>query len=128
MPGAAGGTRNDSGTTPEHRCQRVRAGWHRVDRLRGQGGRVGRSNLRNACSGPAAGARCGQYNCTATKSHHGGAAVSAAVVVTRDEPADGPLSRELRALGLEVLGWPVLSIGTAHDDDALELALQHLNP
>lgn len=49
------------------------------------------------------------------------------VVVTRDEPADGPLSRELRALGLQVLGWPVLSIGPAHDDDALELALQHLN-
>jgi uroporphyrinogen-III synthase len=53
--------------------------------------------------------------------------VSAAVVVTRDEPADGPLSRELRALGLEVLGWPVLSIGPAANDEALDQALSRLN-
>jgi uroporphyrinogen-III synthase len=53
--------------------------------------------------------------------------VSAAVVVTRDEPADGPLSRELRALGLEVLGWPVLSIGPAGNDEALDQALSRLN-
>jgi uroporphyrinogen-III synthase len=53
--------------------------------------------------------------------------VSAAVVVTRDEPADGPLSRELRALGLEVLGWPVLSIGPAGNGDALDQALRRLN-
>ena len=49
------------------------------------------------------------------------------VVVTRDEPADGPLSRELRALGIEVLGWPVLSIGPAGDTAALERALCRLN-
>jgi uroporphyrinogen-III synthase len=49
------------------------------------------------------------------------------VVVTRDEPADGPLSRELRALGLTVLGWPVLSIGPAVDARPLEQALRRLN-
>ncbi len=49
------------------------------------------------------------------------------VVVTRDESQDGPLSRELRALGLEVLGWPVLSIGPVHDASALEQALRRLN-
>jgi uroporphyrinogen-III synthase len=49
------------------------------------------------------------------------------VVVTRDEPADGPLSRELRALGMAVLGWPVLRIGPAGDVSALEQALRRLN-
>jgi len=49
------------------------------------------------------------------------------VVVTRDEPADGPLSCQLRALGLSVLGWPVLSIGPAGDVKALEQALGRLN-
>jgi uroporphyrinogen-III synthase len=49
------------------------------------------------------------------------------VVVTRDEPADGPLSRELRALGIPVLGWPVLSIGPAEDASHLEQALRRLN-
>jgi uroporphyrinogen-III synthase len=49
------------------------------------------------------------------------------VVVTRDEPADGPLSRELRARGLQVLGWPVLSIGPAADPTALAAALRRLN-
>ena len=49
------------------------------------------------------------------------------VVVTRDESADGPLSRELRALGISVLGWPVLSIGPAADVGALEQALRRLN-
>jgi uroporphyrinogen-III synthase len=53
--------------------------------------------------------------------------VSAAVVVTRDEPADGPLSRELRALGLEVVGWPVLSIGPTGNAEALDQALRGLN-
>jgi uroporphyrinogen-III synthase len=53
--------------------------------------------------------------------------MNAAVVVTRDEPADGPLSRELRALGLQVLGWPVLSIGGTGNHDALEQALGRLN-
>jgi uroporphyrinogen-III synthase len=49
------------------------------------------------------------------------------VVVTRDEPADGPLSRELRALGLEVLAWPVLSVGPTRDSAALEQALARLD-
>lgn len=53
--------------------------------------------------------------------------MNAPVVVTRDEPSDGPLSRELRALGLTVLGWPVLSIGPATDAVPLEQALRRLN-
>jgi hypothetical protein len=44
------------------------------------------------------------------------------VVVTRAEAADGPLSRELRALGLTVLLWPAVSV-TAGDSGALEAAL-----
>jgi uroporphyrinogen III methyltransferase / synthase len=52
--------------------------------------------------------------------------VSWPVVVTRDESADGPLSTELRALGLDVLGWPVLNIGPARDASALEQALRRL--
>jgi uroporphyrinogen-III synthase len=51
---------------------------------------------------------------------------SAAVIVTRDEPSDGPLSLELRALGLTVLGWPVLSIGPPGDPAGLERALRGL--
>ncbi len=49
------------------------------------------------------------------------------VVVTRAESPDGPLSRELRGLGLDVLGWPVLSIGPVRDAAALEQALRQLN-
>ncbi|MGC1728728.1 MAG: uroporphyrinogen-III synthase, partial [Steroidobacteraceae bacterium] len=45
------------------------------------------------------------------------------VVVTRAEGADGPLSRELRALGLAVLLWPAVSI-TAGDPRPLEAALR----
>ena len=48
------------------------------------------------------------------------------VVVTRDEPADGPLSRELRALGLGVLRWPVLSVGPVAATAALDAALGRL--
>lgn len=48
------------------------------------------------------------------------------VVVTRAESADGPLSRELRSLGLEVLSWPAVSIMPA-DSKALEEALAHLD-
>jgi len=44
------------------------------------------------------------------------------VVVTRAEGSDGPLSRELRALGLEVLSWPAVSIGSV-DLAALDAAL-----
>ena len=47
------------------------------------------------------------------------------VVVTRPESADGPLSRELKSLGLEVLSWPAVSV-TAGDSHALEEALSHL--
>ena len=45
-----------------------------------------------------------------------------AVVVTRDEAADGPLSRELRELGLSVLVWPAVSV-TRADPAALRAAL-----
>jgi uroporphyrinogen III methyltransferase / synthase len=45
-----------------------------------------------------------------------------AVVVTRDEPADGPLSRELKELGLTVLAWPAVSV-TRTDPAALRAAL-----
>ncbi len=44
------------------------------------------------------------------------------VVVTRAEGADGPLSRELRELGLTVLSWPAVSVGAA-DPGALAAAL-----
>jgi uroporphyrinogen-III synthase len=45
-----------------------------------------------------------------------------AVVVTRDEAADGPLSRELKQLGLTVLVWPAVSV-TRADPAALRAAL-----
>lgn len=35
------------------------------------------------------------------------------VVVTRAESSDGPLSRELRSLGLRALLWPAVSVSTA---------------
>ena len=44
------------------------------------------------------------------------------VVVTRAEGTDGPLSRELRGLGLRVLSWPAVSVGPA-DRSALDAAL-----
>jgi uroporphyrinogen-III synthase len=47
------------------------------------------------------------------------------VVVTRAEGNDGPLSRELRGLGLEVLSWPAVSV-TQVDSRALEAALSEL--
>ena len=46
-----------------------------------------------------------------------------AVVVTRAEASDGPLSRELKSLGLRVLLWPTVSIG-ATDPAPLRAALQ----
>jgi len=45
------------------------------------------------------------------------------VVVTRDEPTDGPLSSELRSYGLEVLAWPVLAVSAPADPRPLESAL-----
>jgi uroporphyrinogen III methyltransferase / synthase len=47
------------------------------------------------------------------------------VVVTRAEPADGPLSRELRRFGLEVLAWPAVSVAAA-DPQPLATALADL--
>jgi uroporphyrinogen-III synthase len=44
------------------------------------------------------------------------------VVVTRAEGSDGPLSRELRELGLAVLSWPAVSVAPA-DPRALDEAL-----
>jgi uroporphyrinogen-III synthase len=54
-----------------------------------------------------------------------GAEATRPVVVTRAESADGPLSRELRSLGLEVLSWPAVSV-TASDSKALDEALAQL--
>ena len=48
------------------------------------------------------------------------------VVVTRPEAADGPLSRELRSLGLEVLAWPAVHVAPG-DARALEAALARLD-
>ena len=47
------------------------------------------------------------------------------VVVTRAESADGPLSRELRELGLSVLVWPAVSV-TRADPAPLAAALNCL--
>jgi uroporphyrinogen-III synthase len=47
------------------------------------------------------------------------------VVVTRAEGSDGPLSRELRGLGLTVLSWPAVRVVPA-DHSALEAALAEL--
>lgn len=46
-----------------------------------------------------------------------------AVVVTRDEPRDGPLSTRLRELGLEVLFWPVVRVAPPADPARFEAAL-----
>jgi uroporphyrinogen-III synthase len=45
------------------------------------------------------------------------------VVVTRDEPSDGPLSSALRSLGLAVLAWPVLRVLPPEDVTPLTDAL-----
>jgi len=44
------------------------------------------------------------------------------VVVTRAEGSDGPLTRELRGLGLTVLSWPAVSVARG-DPSALDAAL-----
>jgi uroporphyrinogen-III synthase len=48
------------------------------------------------------------------------------VVVTRAEGTEGPLSRELRELGLTVLSWPAVSVARA-DAGALEAALREVH-
>jgi uroporphyrinogen-III synthase len=48
------------------------------------------------------------------------------VVVTRAEGSDGPLSRELRGLGLTVLSWPAVSVARG-DSTALEAALAQVH-
>ena len=48
------------------------------------------------------------------------------VVVTRAEDSDGPLSRELKGLGLEVLLWPAVSIAPA-DPAPLAAALAEVH-
>lgn len=48
------------------------------------------------------------------------------VVVTRAEGSEGPLSRELRGLGLKVLSWPAVSVVRA-DSSALEAALSGIH-
>ncbi|MGH8217658.1 MAG: uroporphyrinogen-III synthase [Steroidobacteraceae bacterium] len=49
--------------------------------------------------------------------------MTGAVVVTRDEPRDGPLGTSLRARGLEVLWWPVVRISLPAEPQPLEEAL-----
>ncbi len=53
------------------------------------------------------------------------AAVDKPVVVTRAESADGPLSRELKNLGLQVLLWPAVRVARA-DPAALAAALDSI--
>jgi len=55
----------------------------------------------------------------------GGLADAKAVVVTRAESADGPLSSELRNLGLSVLLWPAVAT-TAADTTRLYEELDHV--
>jgi uroporphyrinogen-III synthase len=52
-------------------------------------------------------------------------AQSKAVVVTRAESGNGPLTSQLRDLGLQVLLWPAVSVGAA-ETGALEEALRSL--
>jgi uroporphyrinogen-III synthase len=47
------------------------------------------------------------------------------VVVTRSESSDGPLSSELKNLGLRVVLWPAIEV-TRSDTTELDEALQHL--
>ncbi|MGH8149461.1 MAG: uroporphyrinogen-III synthase, partial [Steroidobacteraceae bacterium] len=51
--------------------------------------------------------------------------MTATVVVTRDEPPDGPLGARLRELGLEVLAWPAVRVGPPADPGPLAAALAH---
>jgi uroporphyrinogen-III synthase len=53
------------------------------------------------------------------------AAAAGPVVVTRSESADGPLTRELKDLGLSVLLWPAVSVGSA-DPGPLSAALANI--
>jgi uroporphyrinogen III methyltransferase/synthase len=53
-------------------------------------------------------------------------APSRPVVVTRPEAPDGPLSRELSSLGLEVISWPAVSVASG-DASALAAALERLD-
>ncbi|MEJ1960507.1 MAG: uroporphyrinogen-III synthase [Gammaproteobacteria bacterium] len=48
------------------------------------------------------------------------------VVVTRAEAVDGPLSSQLRSLGLKVLLWPAIEVSAA-DSTALDAALQRID-
>jgi uroporphyrinogen III methyltransferase / synthase len=48
------------------------------------------------------------------------------VVVTRDEPRDGPLSARLRELGLEVLWWPAVRVTPAPEPAPLDEALSQV--
>jgi len=48
------------------------------------------------------------------------------VVVTRDEPVDGPLARKLAAAGARVLAWPAVAIAPPADPAPLAGALSEL--
>lgn len=49
--------------------------------------------------------------------------MTAFVVVTRDEPREGPLATRLRELGLDVLSWPAVSVAPPADPAPLDAAL-----
>lgn len=49
--------------------------------------------------------------------------MNGAVVVTRDERRDGPLSTRLRELGHEVIAWPAVSVAPPEDPGPLDAAL-----
>jgi uroporphyrinogen-III synthase len=63
--------------------------------------------------------------------HHGGTGTGTSarelppVVVTRAEASDGPLSSQLRSLGLKVLLWPAIEVTTADSRD-LEAAVARI--
>jgi len=48
------------------------------------------------------------------------------VVVTRDEAYDGPLSAQLRSVGVNVINWPAVHVAEA-DSAPLAAALRHIN-
>src|SRR5690349_9364549 len=117
MSGAAGRSRNTLRNHIATACGRLRARWfanaggarrgggdarERNDPWTETRGRIAIKGRRRADSSGAG------------FSSHGGSAVIASVeskpvVVTRAESADGPLSLELRTLGLPVLLWPAVA-------------------
>src|SRR4029077_651723 len=131
MSGAARRTRHGAGRQPDphgvHLCSRWGA---TPDSTRtGTGGGHGGGSARRARRGGAA--RPGRRGSDGERERgaRSRSAMSVAmrpVVVTRAEGSEGPLSRELRGLGLKVLSWPAVSVVRA-DSSALEAALSGIH-